>query len=84
MPPSPVVCRAPASAHALVERLDGAPAERAEAHPDTFTTDDGRNACARPRGPPSTLAHGSGRAGSGASARRGGPATGKVTCLTIV
>ena len=48
---------------------------------DTFTTDRGRNACRRPRGPPSTLAHGSVSEGSSASEDRGATSE-NVRCLT--
>ena len=51
--------------------------------PDTFTTDDGRNASCRLRAAPSTLAHGSGRAGSGCMVSSGAPVNGKAACLTM-
>ncbi len=84
IPPSPVPCRAPARAQPLLSASMACPLSEPKLMPDTFTTDEGRNAFARPPGPPSTLAHGSGRAGSGCMGSSGGPATGKVTCLTIV
>ena len=84
MPPSPVVWSAPAMAQPLFSATMALPLSEPKLMADTFTIDDGRNAAARPAGPPSTLAHGSGRFGSGCMGSSGGPATGNVTCLTIV
>jgi hypothetical protein len=50
---------------------------------EMFTMESGRNARARPRAPPSTLAAGSGRAGSGRWGSPAGAATGKAACFTI-
>ena len=50
--------------------------------PDTLTTDAGRNACRRPRGPPITLADGT-TASSCACDAVGAPGPVKVRCLMI-
>src|SRR5690349_24973896 len=58
MLPSPVFCRQPASAaprlSAVMALADSAP----KLIPEMLTTESGRNACRRPRGAPSTFAHG--------------------------
>ncbi len=51
--------------------------------PEMLTMELGRKARARPRAPPSTLAHGSGTCGSGSRGSDGGAASGKATCLTM-
>jgi hypothetical protein len=50
---------------------------------DRLTRDDGRKARRRARAPPSTLAAGSGMAGSGDEAASGDAGSGKVACFTM-
>ena len=57
--PSPVLCRQPASAAPRLIASIALPDSEPKLIPETFTTDSGRNACRRPRGPPSTFADGS-------------------------
>ena len=80
--PSPVLCRQPASSaprlSASIALRDSAP----KLIPDTLTTERGRNARARPRGPPSTFAEGSSTS-SPACVGVGTPGPVNVRCLMI-
>ncbi len=77
-PPSPVFCIAPASAAPLLRAVTAGPDSDPKLIAEMFTTLAGRNALARPRGPPSTLAEGSGLCGS----CRSGNAPANVRCFT--
>ncbi|CAM5314143.1 hypothetical protein SHIRM173S_02806 [Streptomyces hirsutus] len=70
-PPSPVFCIVPASAAPLLSAVIAAPESDPKLIAEMFTTLAGRNALARPRGPPSTLAEGSGACGSCGSCASG-------------
>ncbi|GAA3530401.1 hypothetical protein GCM10022263_18780 [Nocardioides daeguensis] len=59
MAPSPVLCRHPAAAAPLLIAVIACDDSEPKLIADTLTTESGRNAFARPRGPPSTLAAGS-------------------------
>ena len=57
-PPSPVLCMHPASAAPRLSAVIAVPDIEPKLIAEMFTTEAGRNALARPRGPPSTLALG--------------------------
>ena len=82
MAPSPVLCRQPAAAAPRFNASMALPERAPKLIPETLTTDSGRNASRRPRGPPSTLAEGR-VASSWACEAVGAPGPAKVRCLMI-
>ena len=81
-PPSPVLCRKPAIAAPLLMASMACGLSEPNDMADTLTMDLGRNALARPRGPPSTFALGSVWAGSRASGEAATTSE-NVLCFTI-
>ena len=81
-PPSPVLCMQPACLAPALSALIALPDIDPKLIAEMFTTERGRNALARPRGPPSTFALG--RSMSWAWwPRIGGTSSAKVRCLMI-
>ena len=82
MPPSPVLCKQPASAQPEFIATVAAELREPKLIAETLMIDSGWKAPRRPRAAPSTFAHGSGWGGlpSGGS---GGSATGNVECFRI-
>jgi hypothetical protein len=83
MPPSPVVCSAPARAAPRFSDSIAARPREPKLMAEMFTIDIGRNALARRRAPPTTFAAGNGTDGSGPTGSPGGAASGNATCSTI-
>ncbi len=72
-----MLCIAPACAAPWLSAVTAAPDSEPKLIAEMFTTLPGRNAFARPRGPPSTFAEGSGDCGS----CRSGSGPAKVRCF---
>ena len=79
-PPSPVFWRQPARSAPRLSASIALPDSAPKLMPEMFTTELGRKACRRPRGPPSTFADGSGLS-SWACAAVGAPGPRNVRCL---
>ena len=80
--PSPVFWRQPAIAAPLLSASTALPDSEPKLIPEMLTTELGRKACVRPRGPPSTLALGS-TISSWAWGIVAAPRPVKVRCLMI-
>ncbi len=75
-------CRQPASAAPRLRASTAGPDSEPKLIPEMFTTESGRNAPRRPRGPPNTLAPGT-QASCPAAGVDGGATRPKVACLMI-
>ena len=83
-PPSPVLCRHPASAAPSFRAVIAAPDSEPKLMAEMFTTESGRNASRLPWARPSTLAHGTGNDGSVCRGSPGRFGSGNAECFTMM